>query len=373
VEAKELYIQTLTQAYDYMEENEDTDANDKEDLKNAIKESRNAVYHVRIAGVGQYLPKRIVTNEEVEQLCNVKIGWSKEHKVGVETRRWADYLGKEPNSMMGAEAVKDACKNASISLTDCDCLINASAGNERILPDGSCLVKRALGLEGHNMACFSTHSTCLSFVLGMDLAASLIASKRYKRVIVVSSEVASVACNFEQPESAILLGDGEVACILESSPAGSKSMFLNSHFENYCEGLETATVKMGTTSHPRDPTTMKNHLFDMDGQGIISVIHKYGAGFLEKLRPGLSTRLPLDIDLVIPHQPSGKALELLESYGWPRDKIVRIIDYTGNCVASSTGMALYEAISSGRLQRGEKALIVGTGGGITFGGITFVY
>ena len=133
-------------------------------------------------------------------------------------------------------------------------------------------------------------------------------------------------------------------------------------------------MRTGTLKHPKDATTTaKDHLFDMNGPMIVEAIREVGIDFLEKVRPGLSSRLPYDYDLVVPHQPSGTAMDMLVAHGWPREQTISIIGELGNCVAASTGMALYEAVKSGRLQRGMKFIMCGTGGGITLGAVVMTY
>jgi 3-oxoacyl-[acyl-carrier-protein] synthase-3 len=361
------------QAFDALDEACDPEADRALDSEYARKKEKN-LYKVKILGVGAYRPKRVVRSEEVEALCGVESGWSGKHNVGVDTRHWADLGAGETNSFMAAAAVREACQKARVEVASLDCIINASASNERVLPDGSALGKRALGLEDCACACFSVHATCLSFVMAVDVASALIHAGRYSRVCVVSSEVASVGIDFEQPESALLLGDGAAACVLGATPRGEASAVHRAHFENHCRGLDTATLRTGTLKHPKDAWTgPKDHLFDMDGPGIVNAIREVGSAFLERVRPGLSTRLNHDLDLVVPHQASGAAMDILMAHGWPREKTVNVLASTGNCVAASTGLALYEAVESGRLKRGMKFLFCGTGGGITLGAAVLTY
>ena len=372
-EARARYVEVLDRAFDALDEAMDPEADRAADMHYARRKEKT-LYRVRILGVGQYKPARVVSSSEVEHLCGVAQGWSEVHNVGVRERRWADVSKGETNSFMAAEAVRKACASANVDLKSLDCVINASASNERILPDGSTLVKRALGMEAQDCACFSVHATCLSFVVALDLAAALIKAGRYARVCIVSSEISSVAIDFTQPESALLLGDGAGAVVLGPTPRGAMSSIHAAHFENHCQGLDTATLRTGTLKHPKDAgTTAKDHLFDMDGPGIVTAIRSVGAGFLEKLRPGLSTRLCHDIDLVVPHQASGAAMDILVAHGWPREKTINILGEVGNCVAASTVLALCEAVESGRLRRGMKCLLCGTGGGITLGGMVLTY
>jgi 3-oxoacyl-[acyl-carrier-protein] synthase-3 len=94
--------------------------------------------------------------------------------------------------------------------------------------------------------------------------------------------------------------------------------------------------------------------------------------FLDELYPGLSKSL-VDIDVVVPHQASKVGLMMLERFGWPENKIMRTIETLGNCVAASIPATLYQAVRDGNIQRGQKVLLVGTGAGLSIGGLVLTY
>ena len=98
------------------------------------------------------------------------------------------------------------------------------------------------------------------------------------------------------------------------------------------------------------------------------MVHKYSRDYLEALHPGLSTGLG-SIDIVVPHQASKIGLMMLTRFGWPEEKIMRTIEWMGNCVAASIPATLYDALEGGRIQRGDQVLIVGTGAGLSIGGL----
>ncbi len=330
---------------------------------------------VKIAGIGRYLPDRIVSNSEIETLCklNTPVGWPPdwiEKRSGVRERRW---VKGETNSFMAASAAQEAVAMAGLALTDIDLIINASGTQEQAIPDGGPLLQRELGLGESGIPSFSVHATCLSFLMALDVASQFMLSNRYQRILITTAEIASVGINFNEPESATILGDGAAAVVL--TPTRDKhSAFHAAHFETYGKGAELTQIKGGgTRKHPNLAQTMpEDNLFQMSGPRLLMMLRQYGPSFLEQLRPGLSTGLG-SIKLVVPHQASSLGLRILTHFGWPSKQIMVTLNTLGNCVSASIPMALYEAMQQGRLQRGDEMLLLGTGAGLSLGGIILTY
>jgi len=326
---------------------------------------------LKIVGLGRYLPERIVTNEEVESLCGVHSGWA-EHRNGVCERRWA--AAHETSSFMGAQAALEALDDAGMQPSDIDLILNASGTPEQTIPDTAPLIQRHLGLGASGISCMSVHTTCLSFLTALDISATLLNMRRYQNILIVSSDIASVGLNFNQPETATLFGDAAAAAVVTLPQNDESSALHAARFETYGEGAYLTTVMGGGTRlHPLNPNTNpEDNQFSMEGPGILKMVRRYSADFLENLQPGLSASL-LDIDLVIPHQPSKMGLRLLSRFGWPNHRIMTTLGWLGNCIAASIPVTLYEAVKQERLHRGDKFLMVGSGAGLSLGGLILTY
>ncbi len=326
---------------------------------------------LKIMGIGRYLPKRIVPSSEVEALCALPTGWV-ERNSGVRERRWADE--EETNSFMGAAAACEAIADAGIDPGDIDLIINASGSYEQPIPDTAPLIQRQLGLGASGIACFTIHATCLSFLVALDTCASLLTSGRYRTILVVTSEIASVGLNAAQPESASLLGDAAAAVVLGPTPLGEQAGLYAARLETYGDGAYlTQVAGGGARKHPNKPNAQAaDNLFSMQGSKVARFAIQHSPQFLERLRPGLSSGLG-SISLVVPHQASLLALRTLGKFGWPSAKIVTTLDHLGNCIAASIPATLYVAIRQGRLQRGDEVLLVGTGAGLSLGGVILIY
>ncbi|MCX6040801.1 MAG: hypothetical protein NTV69_06680 [Caldilinea sp.] len=326
-----------------------------------------------IAGVGRYLPTRIVTNEELEAEHGLAAGWIARY-TGVHQRH---RVTDETSSYMGAQAAREALDDARMTLADIDLILNASGTPEQSIPDTGVLIQRQLGVRAAGIPAMSIHATCMSFLVALDISATLIAAGRYRSILIVSTEISSAALNVREPENFTLFGDAAAAAVVTAPPqpwSGVSPAIHRARFETYSEGADLAALPGGGTRlHPNNPALRPEHnLFHMDGPGVLRLTRRYGMGFLEQLQPGLSHGLE-NIDLVIPHQASRMGLKMLGAFGWPDTKVMRTLDMLGNCIAASIPVTLYEAVRQSRLRRGDRALLVGTGAGISLGGVILTY
>jgi 3-oxoacyl-[acyl-carrier-protein] synthase III len=325
---------------------------------------------LKIIGFGRYLPKRIVPSSELEAMCGVPAGWV-ERRNGVRERRW---VTDETSSFMSGQAAIEALDEAKLKPDQLDLIINASGTGEQAIPDTGVLIQRQLGLGNSGIPAMTVHTTCLSFVAAMDVASNFINSGRYKNILIASADVASCGINPKEPESASLVGDAAAAVVVTKSDANDKSMIHHAHFKTYGDGAYLTTIMGGGSRlHPRfDGHKPEDDLFHMDGPAVLRMVRGIAHDFLDELYPGLSKSL-VDIDVVVPHQASKVGLMMLERFGWPENKIMRTIETLGNCVAASIPATLYQAVRDGNIQRGQKVLLVGTGAGLSIGGLVLTY
>lgn len=247
-----------------------------------------------------------------------------------------------------------------------DLIVNASLTPRQLIPDSSVFIQRELGFSG--VPSFSVHATCLSFLVALHNVSALISAGAYRRVLIVSSEKGSVCRDFTEPESAVLIGDGAAAAVVE--PAAGPSQILAYHMSTWGEGAELTELRgCGIYRHPNDAATVaEDNLFHMNGLGVYKMARRRVAVVLKQLLKQAGLRQQ-DIDVVVPHQASGPALTALQRYGFSADQVVDIIGEYGNCIAASIPMALSHALAEGRLKRGQTVLLLGTGAGLSVGGM----
>ena len=309
--------------------------------------------NIKITGHGHYIPKTIETAQEVSQKINKTEDWIIS-RTGVKNRRISDI----DVDQMGALAAKDALDNSSPP----DLIINASGVPKQTIPDTSVFIQKELGLSG--IPSFSVHSTCLSFLTAFHTASSLIASKQYKKILIVSSDRGSIGRNFNEPESAALLGDAAAAVVLESD---QNSEVLSYQMETWPEGSTFTQVKGGGTyRHPDNPNTIdKDHYFTMSGPQVYKMARKKVYFMIQKIlkENHLTTK---DINFVIPHQASNTAIQAYSKFGgFPENKVMNIISEYGNCVSASIPLALSLAIEQNKINPGDLVMMIGTGAGLS--------
>jgi 3-oxoacyl-[acyl-carrier-protein] synthase-3 len=323
---------------------------------NAARQAR--ALSVKITSTAFYAPPRVETAAELAPRIGVSEEWIVT-RTGVRERR----IASEPVEVVGARAARAALASGEAP----DLIINASVGNRQLLPDTSVYIQHELGLEG--IPCFSIHASCLSFLVGLQNAAALVAARAYRRVLVVSAEYGSEGRNMAEPESAALLGDGAAAVVLEPTPKGEASEIVGWRMRTWPAGAALTEVRgYGQRLRPDDPRTrLEDNLFSMDGPGVYRMAIRRLPGLVRELLAdhGLT---PDDVDWVVPHQASGPGLALLPRLGFPAERFVNIVGQYGNCVAASIPMALAHLAESGRLRRGQTVLLLGTGAGFSVAG-----
>lgn len=319
--------------------------------------------------MGKYLPQRIVTSEEIDKFLDLKPGWS-EKKSGVKSRHYAD---GETASSMGAKAALNALEEANLSLDDIDCLVCASGTMEQPIPCTASLIHEKLQ-PTQPIPAFDINSTCLSFVTGLDLISHLVQAGTYKRVLLVSSEIASIGINPKQKESFCLFGDAAVACIIEKGNVGDTSRILSSKMETYSKGAHLTEIRGGGTKyHPNHHSIEEDFLFDMNGKEVFRMSSRVIVSFVNELLQ--SAKLTMnDLDAFVPHQASGMAMRIMQSkLGVDEETFIDVIEHYGNTIAASIPLALYDAISCGKIQRGSKVMLLGTSAGLSLGGMVLEY
>ena len=311
-------------------------------------------YQFTITGWGKYLPPHIETAEDLSKKINKSSDWIIS-RAGVSERRVSDI----DVDKMGAIAAKQAIGNKPAP----DLIINASGVPKQTIPDTSVFIQKELGYEA--IPSFSVHSTCLSFITAMNVAGSLIHSKAYKNILIVSSDRGTRGRNFNEPESAALLGDAAAAIYLE--PSNDSSGLVDFEMSSWPKGANLTEVRGGGTNlHPQDKDTKdEDNLFSMNGPEVF----KYSLPKVYEMILNILKRNQLsqpDIDLLIPHQASGKGVKAYWKFGgFDKGKVMDIINETGNCVAASLPLALVMAYEQKRINEGDKIFLVGTGAGLS--------
>jgi 3-oxoacyl-[acyl-carrier-protein] synthase-3 len=332
-----------------------------------------AALPLRIIASGAYLPRQRVPSEQFDRRWNKPAGWVERHS-GVASRRHA--AADERASWMGAQAARQALQQAALAATDIDCIVSACGVMEQAIPCQAVLVQRALGLGDSGIPSFDVNATCLGFVVALEMAGSLLALRRYRRMLIVCSDVPSAGLDPDDPLTAPLFGDGAVAMLVERAADGAASALLATRLRTYGDGAGLCQVPTcGTGMRLFDDVEAYRaaHHFQMQGKALYREAARRLPGFLQDLLDSAGTALDV-CDVIVPHQASGQALDHLQRVlGLPPQRLVRILREHGNQLAASLPMALHQALIDGRLPRGGQALLIGTGAGLALGGAVLRY
>ena len=327
---------------------------------------------IKVLGTGKYLPKRKVTAAELDARLGVPAGWV-EKKSGVSVRH---YVTDETAAQMGAIAALQALEAAGLSVHDIDCLVCASGTAQQEIPCTAALIQEELQLSRSGIPCFDINSTCLSFVTALDVLSCSMALEIYERVLIISTEIASVGLNWEQKESCILFGDGAAAVVIGRTSDTETARIFGSSMKTYSEGAHYSEIRGGGTMlHPSQYAQGReaDFTFDMDGRKIFRLTSQRITGFVEQLLAAVSLKKE-QLKAVIPHQASGMAMRIMASkLGFSDQQMVNILAHHGNMIAASIPLALHEAIVQKRVERGDRVLLLGTSAGLSLGGIVLEY
>ena len=245
---------------------------------------------------------------------------------------------------------------------------------EQPIPGCACLIQRRLGLGASGIAAFDVNATCLSFLVGLDVATLGLSAGRWRRALVVSADIASAALDEADPEASVIFGDGAAAFALEA--CDGPSALLGYRLETYGDDADLCRLEAGGTRlRPRDdlPAFLDGAVFRMDGPGVFRATASRFRSFLDRLLSDAGVRED-EIDVVTPHQASAAALAYLRRAAPVlNERVVDIFADHGNQIAASLPSALHAAIASGRLTRGGVALLLGTAAGVSLGGAVVRY
>ena len=319
--------------------------------------------NVEITGLGYYLPENIETSKQLSLKINKSLDWIIS-RTGVEERR----ISSIDVDQMGAIAARKA-----LGETTPDLIINASGVGKQVIPDTSVFIQKELGFKG--IPCFSMHATCLSFLVALNTAATFINQQVYKKILIVSSDRGTRGRNYEEPESAALLGDAAAAVLLEGTKENSQSKILSYSMQTWSEGSSYTEVRGGGTNlHPQDKqTTLDDNLFSMNGPLIYKMARKKVYKLIQSDLKNNNLDIS-DIGCVIPHQASMLGVEAYHKYGgFDKDKVINIIPKTGNCVAASLPLALAIAFENNKIRKNDIVYLIGTGAGLSIASMVLKY
>jgi 3-oxoacyl-[acyl-carrier-protein] synthase-3 len=317
---------------------------------------------VGILGTGKYVPERRLTNQELEQRVETNDEWIVT-RTGIRERRIA--APEQATSDLAYEASMQALQAAGITAEQLDLIIVATITPDMFFPSTACILQEKLGAK--KAAAFDLSAACSGFIYGLANASGFISTGVYKHVLVVGAECLSRITDYEDRNTCILFGDGAGAVVLGEVPAGRgfKSFKLGADGA----GGELLRIRGGGSRTPSTEQSIaaRQHFIEMNGRDVFKfAVRVMGSAAEEALATAGYTKA--DIDLLIPHQANIRIIQsALERLDLSEDKAMINLDRYGNVSAASIPLALAEAVETGRVKEGDCLVLVGFGGGLTWG------
>jgi len=315
------------------------------------------LYRSVVTGVGGYLPKRIVGNDEMSLRVDTSDAWITE-RTGIKQRHFA--AAHETAAFMGAAAARQALDQAGMAAAAVDCIILATSTPDQAFPATAVHVQAAIGAT--RAFGFDVAAACSGFVYALSVADAMIRAGQVKTVLVIGSEVYSRILNFDDRGTCVLFGDGAGAVLLQGQkvmPDGSG--ILSTHLHSDGRFAELLYVD-GAVGQP----DKSGHLV-MNGKEVFRhAVNLLAAAVNEALAAnGLTNK---DIDWLVPHQANRRIIDGVgKKLGLQPDRVVMTVDRHANTSAASIPLALAEAVNDGRIARGQLILLEALGGGLTWG------
>ena len=322
----------------------------------------------RIAGVGHYLPERIVTNEELSEMMNTTPEWIIE-RTGIQERRWFTPEVDTVTSM-SVHASKLAIERAGIKTNEIDFIVFATVTPDYFIPGNGVLVQRELGLQG--VGALDIRNACSGFIYGLSVADQFIKTGMYCCILVIGAEIQSSALDKSNKgrSSSVIFADGAGAAVLQACENHDYGL-LSTHLHADGDYAEELYVKdPGSSRKERLSTELINSgSFNMVMNG--STVFKHAVEkFQEVIKEALQAngKKESDIDLLIPHQANLRISNFIqEKLGLPDEKVFNNIMYYGNTTAATIPIALSEAWGQNKIQKGDLICLAALGSGFSWG------
>lgn len=317
-----------------------------------------------ILGTGSYLPSKVLTNADLEKMVDTSDEWIVS-RTGMKERRIASE--EEHASFMGAEAAKIAIERSGIKKEDISCIVFATSSPDYLFPSSAALAQYALGLE--EIPAFDCLTACTGFLYGLSIAKSYIESGMYYNVLLIAADKLSAFVDYRDRNTCILFGDGASAAVISSSDKKKGQHILEVVLGADGSLGELLTLPVGGSRFPvGSPFSQgKSPYISMEGKEVF----KHAVRRMQQASLDCLSKLNLketDIDWLVPHQANQRIIDAIaKRFALSDEKIFITVERYGNTAASSIGIALDELLSLNKVHSKEHLLLVGFGGGLSWG------
>ncbi len=317
---------------------------------------------VGILGLGIYLPKKTLTNFDLEKMVETTDEWIRT-RTGIAERRIAD--PSEKTSDLATAAAKNALADAKIEGQDIDLIIVATITPDSNFPSVACIVQKNIGAS--KAFAFDISAACSGYLYALTTAKQYVLSGMAKNALVIAAEKITTLIDWKDRSTCVLFGDGAGASVIGPVKDGG---IVADYLLAYGDQGDLMHVVAEPARSPFDPdreTISKLPYVVMQGQELFKVAVNSMADAVDQVlaKAGLTKA---DVDWVVPHQANDRIISAVaKKLDLPKEKIFVNIDKYGNMSAASISVALYEAAKSGQIKKGQIVVLVAFGAGLVAG------
>lgn len=318
----------------------------------------------RIAGIGSFLPRKVVTNKDLEKSMDTSDEWIRE-RTGIKCRHIAS--DDETTATLGREAAKLAMQDAGVAAEDIDLIIVGTCTPDKIFPSTACIIQHQLGVKG--CPAFDVHAACSGFVYGLDVAQRFISTGGAKTVLVIGAETLSRVTNWDDRSTAVLFGDGAGCVVLQAS---DEPGILATHIHADGEFEDLLQVPCGV-SVGYELAQSGRAFIEMNGNAVFKKAVATFDAIARETVADLDGDLG-DIDWFIPHQANMRIIKAAaKRLRMPMERVICTVDVHANTSGASIPLALDSAVKSGQIKRGDTLMFAAFGAGFTWGSAMIRY
>ncbi|WP_340008909.1 beta-ketoacyl-ACP synthase III [Paenibacillus sp. FSL K6-0276] len=323
---------------------------------------------VGIIGTGKYVPEKIMTNSDLEKIVETNDEWIVS-RTGIRERHIA--APHEATSDLAYEAALKALDSAGMKAEDLDLIIIATVTPDSSFPSTACILQDKLGAKG--AAAFDLSAACSGFVYSLATAVGFIQNGMYNNALIIGADTLSRITDYTDRNTCVLFGDGAGAVIIGEVPEGRGFQSFDLGAEG--SGGNLLKLEAGGSRLPASQQTIedKKHFIYMNGREVFKFAVRVMGSATERVltKAGLGKE---DIDLFVPHQANIRIIQsAMQRLDLPPEKCVINVDKYANTSAASIPLALVEAAEEGRMKEGDTVLMVGFGGGLTWGASVLIW
>lgn len=320
--------------------------------------------YARIAGIGSFLPEKVVSNKDLEKTMDTSDEWIQE-RTGIKRRHLVSE--GETTASIGLAAAKRAMADAGVEPHDIDLIIVGTATPDKVFPATACIIQRQLGVKG--CPAFDIQAACSGFVYALDIANRFIKTGGAKTALVIGAETLSRITNWEDRGTAVLFGDGAGCLVLTAS---DQPGIISTHIHADGEYEELLQVPFGI-SVGYDKTRTGQAFIEMNGNAVFKRAVETFDKMARETMADLDGEIG-DIDWFVPHQANMRIIKAAaKKLGMPMEQVIATVDEHANTSGASIPLALDQAVRDGRIKRGDTLMFAAFGAGFTWGSAVVKY